>query len=485
MTSRDYWEMRARQAQMDEYLYSEDEYRYISEVMDETKEKLWEKLLYYLSRISGESGLSFERLKEKLTSGELEHYRMSLEEYIQSAESAMTKADMYRLNMASYVQRIDRLTAMTQEINRYTHEAYLKYQNHLGDFLKDSFEREWERVGEEIENQKTLLLEDKRATPKTKAPKPDAPLKVDKRKMNQILKEPWASDKNFVDDVWGDKQKLADELRKELTQATITGEKLENVEKRIADKFNAHEKAARRLVHTENAYVTSKARQERYKEDGIEKYQYIATLDLKTSTACRALDKKVFNTEDYAVGTTAPPMHPHCRSATIAYYGMEPDTRMARNPVTDRSEKVDDMSYQEWYDKYVKENPEAEFKEKAWQNRYEDDKQYQRYKKVLGKNAPKNLEEFQKMKYTDEERWEILKSDAARRNKLLKNPNLALPDVDNATIAKEKFTRYLFGGENKDGLIKGELIDKKLGYNINNYKDFEKEILKQAKSSKA
>ncbi|MDO4765173.1 MAG: minor capsid protein [Eubacteriales bacterium] len=451
MTSRDYWEMRARQAQMDEYLYSEDAYRYISGVMDETKEKIWEKLLYYLSRISGETGLSFERLKEKLTAGELEHYRMSLEEYIKLAESAVTKADMHRLNMASHMHGIDRLTAMAEEINRYTHEAYLKYQNHLGKFLEDSFEREWERIGEEIGNQKTLLLEDKAVpqkpeapkskVPKPKAQKPDAPLKIDKRKMNQILKEPWASDKNFSDNIWQDKQRLADELRKELTQATITGEKLENVEKRIADKFDTHKKAARRLVHTENAYATSKARQERYKEDGVEKYQYIATLDLKTSKPCRGLDKKVFQTVDYAVGTTAPPMHPHCRSTTVAYYGMESSTRMARNPVTGKSEKVDNMNYQEWYDKYVKGNPEAEAREKMWQNRYQDDKQYQRYQAVLGKNAPKTLEEFQKMKYIKPEDFEELKQDFDVHKAIEKNAKI----TDKAR-AKDLYRRFRENG---------------------------------------
>lgn len=217
-----------------------------------------------------------------------------------------------------------------------------------------------------------------------------------------------------------------------------------------------HKKAARRLVHIENAYATSKARQERYKEDGEEKYQYFATLDLKTSVVCRKLDKKVFDTEDYAVGTTAPPMHPHCRSTTVAYYGMEPDTRMARNPVTGKSEKVDNMSYQEWYDKYVKGNPEAEAREKMWQNRYLDDKQYQRYKAVLGKKAPKTLEEFQQMKYIDTERWDLFQ---AYTRSVKAGELTPLADFKLYEKASKEIDQKLIGMTAKNGIVVSDKSD--------------------------
>ena len=51
------------------------------------------------------------------------------------------------------------------------------------------------------------------------------------------------------------------------------------------------------------------------------------------------------------------------------------------------------------------------------------------------------------------------------------------------TIEKNKFEKYLFGGNNESGLNKGKLIEKRLGYNIDNYKEFEKEILKRLKKN--
>lgn len=474
MTSKEYWQMRAHQAQLDEYRYSEDAFFYINGVMGEAKEKLWEKLLYYLTLLTKETGLSADRLWEKLSKGELEHYKMSLAEYLALAPKAVTPEEMLRLSMASHLHQIDRVTAMTEEINRYTYLAYEKYYQETKRLLEDTYQRELDRLEKEaVDAESTERFfygseqkADRPALPKPKEPesepdrekkaeaeaerpktpelptkpesrkadkesesqgrsedkkpdgrpetgqKPEKALQVDKRKMDQILKEPWGTDeRNFSERIWKDRQALANELKRELMQATATGEKLDAVAGRIAERFNVHQKVARRLVHTENAYMTSKARLARYQQEGIEEYQVIATLDLKTSTICRSLDKKIFPVAQAQIGVNAPPLHPHCRSTTIAWHGRESSTRAARNPVTGKSELVDGkLNYQEWYDKYVKGNPEAEAREKMWQNRYEDDKQYQRYKKILGKNAPKNLEEFQKMKYTEKERWESLQS---------------------------------------------------------------------------
>ena len=42
-----------------------------------------------------------------------------------------------------------------------------------------------------------------------------------------------------------------------------------------------------------------------------------------------------------------------------------------------------------------------------------------------------------------------------------------------------KYTNYLFGGNDERGLNKGRLITRILGYNINNYLEFDKKV-KQA-----
>ena len=69
------------------------------------------------------------------------------------------------------------------------------------------------------------------------------------------------------------------------------------------------------------------------------------------------------------------------------------------------------MKYPEWYEKYVKGRSEAEAKEQAYRNKAADREQFRRYRAVLGENAPKTLEEFQRMKYTGGEKWAVLRQD--------------------------------------------------------------------------
>lgn len=106
-------------------------------------------------------------------------------------------------------------------------------------------------------------------------------------------------------------------------------------------------------------------------------------------------------------------MHPWCRSTTVAVISEEllkDMTRRARDPVTGKVLTVPaNMSYQEWYDKYVKGKPEAELAEKKIRNFYSDRKQWKKYRKILGENVPDSLDKFQNMKYNEVEKWEEIK----------------------------------------------------------------------------
>ena len=110
-----------------------------------------------------------------------------------------------------------------------------------------------------------------------------------------------------------------------------------------------------------------------------------------------------------------------------------------------------------------------------------DKVQYVKYRNALGlKTMPSSFDKFQDLKYNDVERWRFIKLDYKRQNELKQNPELALPNANKATADKRKFTEYLFGGNNEKGLAKGRAFTSRLGYDINNYKGLQKEILKKA-----
>jgi SPP1 gp7 family putative phage head morphogenesis protein len=180
--------------------------------------------------------------------------------------------------------------------------------------------------------------------------------------IDRILHIKWAGG-NYSSRAWGNTQKLAKILREELLVSFITGRTEREVARIISDSFNSGAMKARRLVRTESNFVSSEATALAYQEAQIEKYRYVATLDLRTSRICRELDGQEFPVSARKVGTNCPPMHPWCRSTTIAApteEELKSMQRRGREPVSGKSILVPaSMTYRDWYKIYVEPNPEA------------------------------------------------------------------------------------------------------------------------------
>lgn len=113
---------------------------------------------------------------------------------------------------------------------------------------------------------------------------------------------------------------------------------------------------ARRIVRTESAYVANAAQKSAYSEAGIDRYRFVATLDSRTCECCGALDGKVFELAKAKPGTNYPPMHPFCRSTTIADFGddeLEGLERRAKDKDGNTVKIPADMTYEQWHRKYV------------------------------------------------------------------------------------------------------------------------------------
>lgn len=123
---------------------------------------------------------------------------------------------------------------------------------------------------------------------------------------------------------------------------------------RISTRLNVSAAHARRLVRTETAYVYEQASLKAYQECGIEMYEFLATLDHKTSKPCKELDGKRFYIKDAVPGKNYPPMHPNCRSTTVAAFE---DDKVTKRLAKDRNGKYyevpSDMTYPEWKKTYV------------------------------------------------------------------------------------------------------------------------------------
>ena len=140
---------------------------------------------------------------------------------------------------------------------------------------------------------------------------------VSPEKIKTVLDRPW-SGSNFSQRLWSNTDKLAQTVKQEIVNGMIQGINLKTMSKRVFERFETAKKNdVERLLRTEVNYTLNQATLDGYKEAGIEKYEFSATLDSRTSQVCSELHGEVFEIKKIAVGLNYPPMHPRCRSTTI------------------------------------------------------------------------------------------------------------------------------------------------------------------------
>ncbi len=174
----------------------------------------------------------------------------------------------------------------------------------------------------------------------------------------------WVGDgSTYSTDIWKNTGKLTSSIKDELLISLMTGRDTRETAQAIAERFNVGQNDARRLVRTESAFFHNQMELLNYEEADIEKYIFVAVLDKRTSRICQEHDNQVYDRDKAVPGVNCPPMHPWCRSTTVGY---DEDAdysklkRRARNPETGKTELVPaDMTYKEWYSKYVDGNIES------------------------------------------------------------------------------------------------------------------------------
>jgi len=134
-----------------------------------------------------------------------------------------------------------------------------------------------------------------------------------------IVESKWAG-RHFSESIWQNKDKLMQELPKLLSSSMLSGQGVMKTSRILRDRMDVGFFDAKRLVATETNYMHGQGELQSYVDDGIEQYEYVAILDSRTSDICKRLDGEIVNLEDAQVGENYPPMHPFCRSTTVAYF---------------------------------------------------------------------------------------------------------------------------------------------------------------------
>lgn len=341
MRSSDYW--RNRFEQLEESLlhqgigcYAAIEKQYLQAIRSIQRD-----ITVWYKRLADNNDIQFIDAKRLLIANELKEFHWTVEEYIKKGkENSISQIWAKQLENASAKVHITELEAMKLQLQQHLEELFGNQLDSLDTAMRNMYSEGYYRTAFEIQKGFNVGY---------------SLQPLDENRIGKVISKPWAADgANFSSRIWANKDKLVNNLHTELTQATIRGDSLNKVVNSIADKMNTSKSAAGRLVMTESAFFASASQRDCFSDLGVEQYEIIATLDMKTSSICRSLDGKVFKMSDFKPGITAPPFHCYCRSCSAPYFGDGAGKRAARNKENGKTYYVpSDMKYAEWKEKYV------------------------------------------------------------------------------------------------------------------------------------
>ena len=345
----------------------------------------YERILYELdkeisifyARYAANESISMADARKLLRDAELEDFRMSLDEFRDKAIAGGFDKELEEVYLRS---RISRLQALQTQVELRMMELFQSQRDVLRDHLQDRYTDTYYRTVYAVSQQADVASTFARIDPQT---------------IEKILAVPWVGSE-FSSRIWADKDKLTRELMQTLSRGFVRGDSLDRMTKEFAQRMGVSESRAATLIHTESAHMAAEATMKGYRETGVKSYRFEAALDLKTCSVCGALDQSEFPLAEHETGINYPPLHPRCRCTTVPVTEFRIGSkRAARNPATGKTEYVEKgMTYEEWRKKYVEEDA--------------DKTEWEEYQCVLGEKAPKTLEEFHNIKYTESKKWGMM-----------------------------------------------------------------------------
>lgn len=343
MKSSDYW--RERTLLVEDTLHNKgvEYYQHLHDQYRQAAKKTQQEVAVLYNKLAANNGISMAEAKRLLTTNELKEFRWTVDEYISFAkDNAISGQWVKQLENASLRYRISRLEAMKIQMQHNAECLFASEADGMTKMLSDMYTEGYYRTAHMIETGFGVK---------------HSFAKLDERRIEKVIGKPWAADgKNFSERIWNQhRPQLVNDLHSGLTQSIIRGEAPDKLIQNISKKYDVAASKAGNLVMTESAYFGNASQQDCYAELDVEEQQFCATLDTRTSDLCRSMDLKIIKSTDVVIGTNAPPLHCRCRSVMVPYFDdMEGETRIARDADGKNIRVPSDMSYDEWYDQYIK-----------------------------------------------------------------------------------------------------------------------------------
>lgn len=338
-----YWERRKAELiyqQMDKAEVKADD---IDKIYNEAQQYLNKQADKVFDKFQRDYGLSEtdarQVLKDMKGKRSLSEMRKVLEARPEDPNINQLLADM---DSGAYAFRLNRFNELSQQVDKLRNAVYQAEMKQSDKFYQEFMKDSYNRATFDLQ-QHTGLAYHFNALPEAE--------------IKRLSHLKWSGD-NYSGRIWNNTGELARQLKNEFLVNWMTGRSNRDVINSIAERFDVGRNNARRLVRTESAFFHNEMEALSYKDADIEQYRFVAVLDKRTSSFCREHDGKVYKVSERKTGINYPPLHPWCRSTTVAHFDdmdLSNLERRARDPETGKTMLVPaDMSYDDWYDKYVK-----------------------------------------------------------------------------------------------------------------------------------
>ncbi|MCD3211809.1 minor capsid protein [Clostridium botulinum C/D] len=384
MRNKDYWKKRSENLAKSQYKKTDAYNKRLIDEFSKLQFSIQRDIEVFYQRYSQNNKLSLEDVKKNLNTLELKELKFELKDFIKKSNDVNFDKE---LNSIYYKTRISRLECLQSQIKAKINSSFNEHHENTTELLKNLYQDNYHRNIYEIQKGLGIGFNFSR---------------LNDRSVKNILMEPWNND-NYSNRIWTNKNKLISELQTGLFHSVVAGYDIKKTAKKIAERMNVAKNRAYVLVNTESSYMISKSTFDSYSEGGIEKYEILSTLDLRTSGVCREMDGKIFNLKDKSIGLNAPPFHPNCRTTIMPYF-LDKDKdkeRIAKDSKGNTFYIDGDMNYEDWYRKYIENKDKSNIK---WRDFHGENRQF-----IDKKEISMHLMDNYNIKFSDSRKYPIHK----------------------------------------------------------------------------
>lgn len=286
------------------------------------------------SRYSIDNKISYAEANKLLTGDRYKAWRMDLIDYVKEIEETNNDELLLELNTLSAKSRITRLEENLYQIQKILDKDYNFKHKEVKALLESGVKNSFTQTAYTIDTLNGFHT---------------AFNFISKEEIENIINLPW-SGKNYSKRLWNNRTRLKEKVQEQIVQACIQGKDLRKCIRELSATMDTSIEVTKRLINTEHAYACAQGDLKMYQEFDIDSYEYIATLDTRTSNICRHLDGRIFKLSEATPGVNFPPMHPHCRSTTVPadVENLGDETRIAKDSKGNYIYLKADTSYKDY-----------------------------------------------------------------------------------------------------------------------------------------